>query len=67
MQFQVRAELQPAVAVRDGKDTFNIIGNRLAGRVRQIVDRKRDDVVANPDPPVFTAVAHETRRAAGAR
>src|SRR3546814_18602970 len=57
MQVEVGAELQPAVGVRDGEAALDVVGDRLAGGVRQIVERQDDDVVADADAAGLAAVA----------
>ena len=59
MQLQIGAELKPTVRMRDRQGAFDVIGDRLRRGIRQIVDRKDDDVIAHPDAAVFTAITHE--------
>ena len=51
MQVEVGAELQPAVGVRDRQRALDVVGDRLARRVRQIVERQDQDVVPTPTRP----------------
>jgi hypothetical protein len=37
------------------------VRNRFSGGIRQIVDRKDEDVIAHPDPAIFTPVSLECR------
>ena len=59
MQVEVGAELQPAVGMRDRQRALDVVRDRLAGRVRQVVDRQDDDVVAHADAAVLAAVTPE--------
>src|SRR3546814_13756738 len=61
MQVGGGAELQPAVGVRDGEAALDVVGDRLAGGVRQIVERQDDDVVADAAAAVLAAVALEAQ------
>ena len=59
MQVEVLAELQPAVGVRQRQRALDVVGDRLAGGVRQIVERQDDDVVAHADAAVLAPPAAE--------
>ena len=59
MQVEVLAELQPAIGVRQRHRALDVVGDRLAGGVRQIVERQDDDVVAHADAAVLAPPAHE--------
>ena len=59
MQLEVGAELQAAVGMRDRHRALDVVGDRLARGVRQIVDRQDDDVVAHADAAVLALVALE--------
>ena len=59
MQFEIFAELEPAVRVGQGHRAWNVVGDRLAGGIRQIVDRQDDDVVTHADTAVFAAVSRK--------
>jgi hypothetical protein len=59
VQFEVGAELQPAVGVRDRQRPLDVVRDGLAGGVGQIVDRQDDDVIAHADATVLAAVAPE--------
>ena len=61
MQVEVGAELQAAVGMRDGQRALDVVGDRLAGGVRQVVERQDDDVVAHADPAVLAPPAVETQ------
>ena len=59
MEVQIGAKLQPAVGVRDGHGAFNVIGDRLARGIRQIVERQNDDMVADADAAILAAISKE--------
>src|SRR5204863_7947057 len=59
VQVEVLAELQPAVGMRQRHRALDVVGDRLAGRVRQIVERQDDDMVAHADPAVLAPPAEE--------
>ena len=59
VQIEVLAELQPAVGVRQRHRALDVVGDRLAGGVRQVVERQDDDVVAHADAAVLAPPAHE--------
>ena len=58
-QVEVGAELQAAVSVRQRQGALDIVGDRLARGVRQIVERQDRHVIANADPPVLAPPALE--------
>ena len=58
-QFEVLAELQPAIGVRQRQRALDVVGDRLAGGVRQIVERQDDDVVAHADAAVLAPPAQK--------
>ena len=60
VQVEIGAELQPAVGVRDRQRTLDVVRHGLGRRVRQIVQRQDDDVVANADTAVLAPVAEES-------
>jgi hypothetical protein len=45
--------------MRQRHRTLDVVGDRLAGGVRQIVERQDDDVVADADPAVVAPPAEE--------
>ena len=59
MQIEVLAELQAAIGVRQRHRALDVVGDRLAGRVRQVVERQDDDVVAHADAAVLAPPAPE--------
>src|SRR5690606_17616204 len=59
MQFQVFAELQAAVGMRQGHRALDVVGDGFGGRVGNVVDRQDDDVVAHTDASVVAAIPHE--------
>ena len=58
-QLEVLAELQPAVGVRQRQRALDVVRHRLARRVRQVVERQDDDMIANADAAVFAPVPME--------
>src|SRR5690606_24497454 len=52
VQFEVFAELQPAIRVGQGQSALDVVGDGFGGSIRDIVHRQDDDVVAHADPPV---------------
>ncbi len=59
VEIEVGAELQATIGVREGKCALDIVRDRLARRVREIVERQDDDMIAHADTAVFTAPAME--------
>ena len=57
MEVEVGAELQPAIRMRNRERTLDVVRDGLARRVRQVVDRQDDDVVADADAAVLATVA----------
>ena len=55
MQVQVLAELQAAIGVRNDQRALDVVRHRLAGGVRNVVDRQDQDVVADADAAVLAA------------
>jgi hypothetical protein len=60
VQIEVGAELQPAIGMRDRHGPFDVVRDRLGGRVGQIIDGKNDHVVADADAAVLPPVTPET-------
>jgi hypothetical protein len=58
-QVEVLAELQPAVGVGQGHRALDQGRHAVRGRVRDVVDRQDDDVVADAEPPVWPPVAEQ--------
>src|SRR6185437_15883429 len=67
MQLQILAELQPSIGMGQGEGALDVVGDRLRRRVRQIVERQDDDMVADADAAVLAAVAVESQLAVAAR
>ena len=67
MHLEILAELQPPVSVRDGQRPLDVVGDGLASRVRQIVERQEKHMVAHADAIILTPVAHEPIELAGGR
>ena len=65
VQIEVGAELQPAVGMRQRQRALDVVGDRLAGRVGQIVERQDDDVIAHADTAVLAPPAAEAQVAPG--
>ena len=61
MQLQVRSELEPAIGVRNRHSPLDVVRNRFGRRVREVVDRKDDHMVAHAHPAVLAPVAPERR------
>jgi hypothetical protein len=59
VQVEVRAELQPPIGVRDRHRALDVVRDSLGGRVREVVHRQDDDVVAHAHPPVLAPPALE--------
>ena len=57
VQIEVRAELQPAVGMRQRQRALDVVGDRLAGGVGEVVERQDDDVVAHADAAVLAPPA----------
>jgi hypothetical protein len=51
VNLEILAKLQPAIGVRDRHRALDVVGNRLAGRIRDVVDRQDDHVVAHAHTP----------------
>ncbi len=62
MQFEVLAELQPAVGMGNRQGAPDIVGNRLASGVGKIVQRQDNHVIAYPDAAVFALETKNIRR-----
>jgi hypothetical protein len=60
MELEIGAELEPSVRMRDCDRAFDVVLDRLARGVGQVVDRQNDDVIAYAYPPVLAAVSHES-------
>jgi hypothetical protein len=59
VQFEVGAELQPAVGVRDRHRALDVVRDGLGRGIGQVVQRQHDDVVAHADAAVLAPVAEE--------
>src|SRR6185437_958893 len=60
-RLEVLAELQAPVGVRDRERALDVVGDRLAGRVGEVVERQDEDVIAHADAAVLPAPARETQ------
>ncbi len=56
MQIKILAELQPAIGVRQGHGALDVVANRFAGGIGNVVKRQDDDMVADTDTAVFAPV-----------
>ena len=63
MQFQVFAELQAPIVVRQRQAAVDVVGDLLAGRVGQVVERQDDHMIADADAAVLAPKAEEFLRA----
>lgn len=59
VQINCHAELQPAIGVRQGERTLDVIRNGLAGRVGYVVYGQDDDVIAHTDASIVAPIALE--------
>ena len=59
MRLEVFAKLQTTIGVRDRHGAFDVVGYRLTGRVRDVINGQNDHVVADTDASVFAAEALE--------
>jgi len=66
MELEIRAELQPAVRMRDRQRALHVVRDRFCRGVRQIIDGKNDHMVADTDAPVLAPVALKSRLHGGA-
>ena len=57
MQVQIIAELQAPVRVRQGQRAFDVVRDRFACRIGDVIDGKNDDVIAHSDAAVLTPIA----------
>jgi len=55
MQVEVGPELQAAIGMGDCQCALDVVGDRFAGSVGNVVDRQYHDVVANADTAIFPA------------
>ena len=60
VEIEVGAELQPAVRMRNRQRPLDVVRDRFARGVGQVVDRQDDDVVAHADAAVLAAVTPES-------
>ena len=72
MEFEIFAELQPAIGMRDRHRALDVVGHRFANGVRQIVKRKDQDIIAHAHaailtPPALKGSTLEVRRGARRR
>ena len=59
VQIKVRTELQTAIRVGDGHGAFDGSGNRFGCSVGEVIQGQDDDVVANTDATIVTAITPE--------
>jgi hypothetical protein len=59
VELEVGAELEPPVGMRDRQRALDVVGDRLGGGVREVVERQDDDEVADADAAVLAPVAEE--------
>jgi hypothetical protein len=56
MQIEILAELQPAIGMRQGHGALDVVADRFAGGVGNVVKRQNDDMIADADAAVFAPV-----------
>ena len=56
MQLEIFAELEAAIGMRNGHRALDVVGHGLAGRVRDVVQRQDDDMIAHTHPAIFTPI-----------
>ena len=61
VQIEVRPELQAPIGVGYGQAAFDVMGDGFRGRVRKIVHRQNDNMIAHAGPPVFSRITPESR------
>ena len=61
VKLEVGPELQPPVRMRNGERALDVAGDGLGRRVREIVHRQDDDVIAHADAAVVAAIALKCR------
>ena len=66
MQVEILAELQATIGMGNGENALDIAGNRLASRVREIIERQHQHVVAHADTAVLAPPAPEAVHGGGA-
>jgi hypothetical protein len=59
VQVEIRAELQASVRVGDRERALDVVSDRLARGIRQVVDGQDDHVVAHADAAILAAIAEE--------
>ena len=59
MEVKVGAELQAPVGMRQGNSTLDVVGNGLAGSVGKVVKGKDNNMIADADTAVVTAITHK--------
>ena len=59
VQIEIGTKLQSAIGMRDSHHSFDVVRNGFCGRVRQIVDRQHDHMVAHTNAAVLAAVTPE--------
>ena len=55
MQFEIFAELQPAIGMRQRQGALDIVAHSLTGGVGEVVEGKNDHVIADACAAVLAA------------
>src|SRR5207247_8887814 len=61
MHLEIRPKLHPAVRMRDGEPSLDVVRHRLAHGVEEVVHGQDEDVNAHADAAVLPLVALESR------
>ena len=59
MEVKVGAELQTPVGMRQGNGSLDVVGNGLTGSVGKVVKGKDNNMIADTDTAVVTAITHK--------
>ena len=57
VQIKVLPELQPAVGVRQRHGACNVVRHGLTSRIRKVIDRQDNDVIANTDASILASIS----------
>ena len=57
VQIQILSELQSAVGMRQRHGRGDIVGDGFTGRVREVIDREDDDMIANAHASILAAIS----------
>ena len=60
MQLQVSAKLQTTIGVGNFDSTLNVVGDRIAGGVREVIEGENNHMITNPHASVLTTVTHKS-------